>query len=215
VEFTPGTTHLLEKHERRLHALAKGLHERPALELELLPGFDPKQDAHALAMARLDARLLELRKRAMAQLTNTLPLVVVPTAASPDASLSPAERSQLLRLAYVHEFGAPAGVGQPVGNPETTTPAAAVAEAVSADPHRGDAAAAAALALSDAELELRLSGLNPVKPEELRALAAARGEVVRAYLTGAGGLAAERLLPASTNAPAEVLEKARVTFRLE
>lgn len=57
LDFEAGSATLDAAGQERLAALAKALAERPALELELPTVYAPDADGHALAQARLEARL--------------------------------------------------------------------------------------------------------------------------------------------------------------
>ncbi|HEX6398546.1 MAG TPA: DUF748 domain-containing protein, partial [Steroidobacteraceae bacterium] len=57
VDFEAGSATLDAAGQERMTALAKALTERPALELEVPTVYAPDADGHALAQARLDARL--------------------------------------------------------------------------------------------------------------------------------------------------------------
>jgi hypothetical protein len=57
LDFAAGSAALDAAGQERMTALAKALAERPALELEVPTVYAPDADGHALAQARLDARL--------------------------------------------------------------------------------------------------------------------------------------------------------------
>lgn len=57
LDFEPGSAVLDAAGQERMTALSKALVERPSLELEVPTAYAPDADGHALAQARLDARL--------------------------------------------------------------------------------------------------------------------------------------------------------------
>ncbi len=96
-DFAPGSSELLPAGKDKLDALAKGLYERPALQLEIEGSVDPKTDLEGLRQAALDkkfrmAKWISLRKSAR-------------EAAPPDRiTLTPEERANLVKEFYGKAF---------------------------------------------------------------------------------------------------------------
>ncbi len=84
VDFAAGSAALDASGQERMTALAKALTERPALELEVPTVYAPDADGHALAQARLEARL---------------------SAAGAKADMTDGDRFDLLRRQYEKESG--------------------------------------------------------------------------------------------------------------
>jgi hypothetical protein len=98
VEFTPGTTNLVEGELDKLGKLAAALAKRPALNLEIEGAVDPERDRTALARSRLDE---QLKSKRIEELTAR--------GRAPESAatfpLEPEERDRLLRAAFVEQFG--------------------------------------------------------------------------------------------------------------
>ncbi len=98
VQFTPGTTNVVESELAKLGKLTAALAKRPALNLEIEGAIDPKSDRDALAKLKLDAqfkvkRLQELSAKGRApESVDTF-------------QIEPEERERLLRDAFVEQFG--------------------------------------------------------------------------------------------------------------
>ena len=92
VEFTPGTTNLVEGELDKLGKLATALAKRPALNLEIEGGVDPGRDGTALARTRLGE---QLKAKRLEELTAR--------GRAPEAvetfQIEPEERARLLRTA--------------------------------------------------------------------------------------------------------------------
>jgi hypothetical protein len=199
VEFEPGSAEISASQTNRLAVLSKGLVERPQLQLEILPGFDPVEDRRGLAAAALDRQLRDLRLEEYArQGTATI-----------NVQLSPEDRARLIPVAYAKRFGnAPARV---------ETPAAASPEIPSTSDPSDPAAQeqAASEGVSVEQMERRLIDTARVQPEELLDLAARRAAAVQAHLLQAIPSAEERIALAPDGAKNPGEGKSRVTFRLK
>jgi hypothetical protein len=99
VEFEFGSAALGTEQIRKLEQLAKGLHERPALRLEIKGVADMEHDRLALAEAEL---LSQLKRAKLKELgTAELPLSV----RTEDISLSYDDYARLITQAYADRFG--------------------------------------------------------------------------------------------------------------
>jgi hypothetical protein len=98
VEFTPGTTNLVEGQLDKLGKLAAALAKRPALNLEIGGAIDRDSDRDALAKQKLHEqlkakRLQELTAKGQAPISIEIFL------------LEPEDQDRLLRTAFVEQFG--------------------------------------------------------------------------------------------------------------
>jgi len=99
VDFEFGSAALGTEQIRKLEQLAKGLHERPALRLEIKGVADTKHDRVALA----EAELLGQLKRAKLKEPGAAKLLI--PARTEDIFLSDDDHARLITQAYVDRFG--------------------------------------------------------------------------------------------------------------
>jgi hypothetical protein len=172
VDFAPGGDELSASERKKLDAVAKALLDRPAIRIEMTPGWDPAKDVEALKRASLARRLKESKRVALGK---DAPPV-------DDIALDAAEYARLLKAAYEKEAPPKPAPKDEAGSPSK---------------------ASAAPEPSKDEMEAFLLARTSIGDEELRALAAGRGEKVKGYLVAQGHLPAERvLLAGSANAKA-------------
>ena len=209
VEFTPGTTNLVEGELDKLGKLAAALAKRPTLGIELEGAVDPVSDGPALARQKLREQLAakgltELAAKGRAP---------VPVAGF---ELEPAERDRLLRAAFVEQFGT--NIAEIIQTNLASLTATNQTESVALPkPKRSVFPRATSLfrgsgTAPKAEKQLRtadrqalgfatpalmaelLAEKVPVTPEEYRQLMAARARWVQDWLLQNGNIAADRFL---------------------
>jgi hypothetical protein len=98
VAFTPGSTNLADGEFDKLGKLASALAKRPALNLEIEGAIDPVLDREALAKQKLAEQFKAKRLRELAAKGRA------PEAAT-TFQIEPEERDQLLRGAFIEQFG--------------------------------------------------------------------------------------------------------------
>ncbi len=99
VEFEFGSAALGTEQIRKLEQLAKGLHKRPALRLEIKGVADTEHDRVALAEAELLGQLKRAKLKEPASVELSLP------ARTEDISLSDDDYARLITQAYTDRFG--------------------------------------------------------------------------------------------------------------
>ena len=99
VEFEFGSASLGTEQIRKLEQLAKGLHERPALRLEIKGVADTEHDRMALAEAELLSQLKRAKLKEPAAVELSL------SARAEDISLSDDDYARLITQAYADRFG--------------------------------------------------------------------------------------------------------------
>ena len=159
VAFQPGTARVMEASAPAIDKVAQALLDRPALHLTLTGSADPVIEREAFQRETVEARLLAERRRE---------LLRQGAAAEAPATLTPADRSRLLKTLY------------------TATEL----------PDKPKNVIGLARSLPDAEMEALLRKHVPVNDEGLRALALQRAMTLRDALV-ARGLPGERLFLAS------------------
>jgi hypothetical protein len=191
VEFVPGTAQPVAGQTNRLQTLARALQGRPALDLAILPGFDPVADRLALAANQLEARLRALRAEELAASGAVLP-------DGAPVALTPEDRARLLQAAYGRDFEG----AQTAATPDPAAPA-------------GPPAVGAPATLTPAQMEQRLLETMLVEPVEFQALARRRAEFARTLILANVKIEPERVTIA-TEPPGEPgADQARVRFQVE
>ncbi len=211
-EFDPGLAELRAAERGKLDTLVKALTNRPGLSLGIEGGYDGPADTFVLqrqkVAALVRAKIWEERRAADPNLPPPDRLEIAPEAYA-------AKLKQLFDEKFPPgtEFGTPLPAAPAVATPpppasggffkrmvraltfaETREKRAVAAENEKrAAAHAQAAAAAAAAGLSVEEMTGRLATTVAVTPDDLRALAAARAQRVRDYLTNEGKIAADRL----------------------
>ncbi len=210
VEFEPGRTELPVTQSNRLATLKRALAARPQLTLAIVPSFDARKDARAVAMTRLEARLRSLR-------VEEIGASGAPFPDTDSVVLSPEDRTRLIRLAYQRDFGV-----VPDSGPTTTGPGLSAAALAGSGMATNLPATSVTNAIAGSStppvrdpLEERLLELSVVPVESLTDLAKRRGEAVLQALADGEGLSLERL-KLETAAQETVGDGAmQVRFRLE
>ena len=98
VEFTPGTTNVIEGELDKLGKLTAALGKRPALNLEIEGAVHPVADRRALSRLKLREQLDARSREERATKNQT-------TGSVDTVQVEPAERDRLLRTAFIEEFG--------------------------------------------------------------------------------------------------------------
>ncbi|MDL1963155.1 MAG: DUF748 domain-containing protein [Deltaproteobacteria bacterium] len=99
VEFEFGSVALGTEQIRKLEQLAKGLHERPALRLEIKGVADTKHDRVALTESKLIGQLKRAKLKELTALELSLP------ARADDILLSDDDHARLITQVYTDKFG--------------------------------------------------------------------------------------------------------------
>lgn len=206
-DFAPGST--VVQNPEKLNSLAKGLYERPGLQLEIAGSVEPAADRDGLRRAALEKRLRTAKWMSLRKAQRE--------SSSPDQiTLTPEERLSWLKEVYAEAMAkgeittntaALAGSGT-----NTLNPAEILAELRPSTPERGAtmllqhtssgaAAAKSAVAIAPAaarpspssSAEQLLADSIPVSDDDFRTLADARAKAVRAYLIQQGKVEPERI----------------------
>jgi hypothetical protein len=187
-DFEPGSTNLLPAALTKLDVLAKGLQERPDLQLELQGSTDPVADLEALRRAKWNQASREPAGHGAGNL--------FPATSNAPGDAVPAVQS--LRKAFAFEKGSPAlRYSSTLFNTPTVRESESTQEPLRAFADtRGATAlmlifAPAATAAPDREREL-LEGVE-IAPEALPTLAVERARNVRAYLLQTGKVEPQRI----------------------
>jgi len=157
VTFGAGGTALDSTQTKSLDALAKAMHERPGLKLELQGSIDTLSDIKALKVQRVNH---ELRVQKWSARHQKGAVAEVPDS----VTISPEERPALLTAAFAATFPNDSSV---IGSKKKS---------------KKDAPPP----LSPEEMEARLMEKMDVTPEELRTLIADREKACREYLVSKG-----------------------------
>lgn len=215
-DFQPGSAEVQAANQEKLDALAKGLYERPGLELEIESGFDPVADRDALRKQKL---ILSFRQQKWSLLHKSEQAELKPE----QMPLSPEEYAGYLRAAYsaAVQAGTVTNLApgtNAVGRPTTTTRAARPAQ-----PSRMTSTEKGATALMnqpdttpvaepDTMEQAVLETVN-ITDDELNQLAARRAKVLQQKLLATGKIEAERITLAAPESPTN--RTARVYFHLQ
>ena len=209
-DFAPGSSELLPAGKDKLDALAKGLYERPALQLEIEGSVDPKTDLEGLRQAALDkkfrmAKWISLRKSAR-------------EAAPPDRiTLTPEERANLVKEFYGKAFergeidlarlSRDTNTAALASLLQTRAPQARKGATLLMENSKSHEPAAGAVSSSPGPTELpgitdpleqALLFTMPVTDADYAALASDRAKAVRAYILQIGKVEPERLFLTET-----------------
>ena len=204
-DFAPGSVVLLPANEQKLDSLAKGLYERPGLQLEIAGSIDPEADRDGMRHASLDK---QIRTRQWQSLRKSERAATTPS----QITLTPEERAAWVKKLYGEAMGK--GVINAAFIAANTNLAAIAAHIKSASAENEKGAtilmeglpattpqpAQAATATQPAKpvvsadpKELLLMATIPVTDNDFQELAADRAKAVRAYLLQTGKVEAERL----------------------
>lgn len=205
-DFPAGSAELSAGEEKKLDALAKALHERPSLRLEIGGSIDPEGDREGLQRVALD-REMRLRKwsklRRSEQATNSVAQVV----------LSAGDRARYIEKFAAEAFSAKKITPEMIAANTNLAAYAAEAKARTAAPkkgaalltkHGGNAAAPigfrSKLVPPPDPVEGLLLATYPVSDADFQVLANRRAEAVQAYLLQTGKVEAVRLFLVSSGA---------------
>lgn len=215
VAFQPGSTNVVEGEWDKLSKLASALGKRPALSVEIEGAIDPVTDRDALARSTLLEQLESMRTRELAAKTRSRSAALNPTGPLPP--LEPEERTRLLRLAFVEQFGtnvaevvsaqlARLPSTNSIATPPSSRPRKSLMERATSLIHREDRslrkaekqldrADREALGLATPEImESLLIEKISVPEEALRKLMDARARTVQDWLASQGQIGTDRLL---------------------
>jgi hypothetical protein len=215
-DFPPGSAELQAANIEKLDALAKGLYERPGLQLEIEAGFDPVADRDGLRKRKL---VLGFRQQKWALLGKSEQAQVKPE----QVRLSPEEYAAYVRVAYAAAVQA--------GTATNLAPGTTAAERLPVTPRAGLSAQTAKITSTEkgATALMKPSQTSPVAEpntmeqtvletvkitdEDLNQLATRRAKVLQQKLLEGGKIEAERI----TLAPSEssTNRTARVYFHLQ
>jgi len=197
IDFAPGSSDLNPAGLEKIQKLAKALHERPALAVEIAPSVDPVADRDALAKVKL---LEALKTRRLQELTatNQTPIALAAVTLTED------DRQRLLTVLYTETFGpftnaavaitnqtvAPVASATPPAKPagkvvnftwgsRTNTPAAATPQTITPATVTNQVAATTQ---SPAEMEAALLSKMTVTDNDLRQLLKDRAVKVQSLL---------------------------------
>jgi len=227
-EFTPGGSELLPASIEKLDALAKGLYERPGLQVEIEGSADPQTDLAALRLQKMlkDFRVQKwksLRKADQARL-------------SPEAvELLPEERADFLKAARAAAFtpeavaaraaktgatnavaSAPRFPSHPAaGNPTSGTRPTDRPERGAAALLQGSSAAAAESRAPAQDLEAEYLQTIEITQSDFAALTTARAERVKDYLVKNGKVEPERIFLTEAGPKGVTLKGSRVYLHLQ
>ncbi|HTJ78058.1 MAG TPA: DUF748 domain-containing protein [Rariglobus sp.] len=231
-DFAPGAVSPLDTETKKIETLRKALKSRPALNLDITGTYDAEKDTEALRQQQLDK---QVRARLWTELRAKDPATPPPD----QITVTPEESTRLIGELFAEKFPAGAVVksdgavmavppppsppeykprayhrGQPVLRPSDRTPSHALTMpagsvvTVAGDMHVQQVAAAPTLA----EMRRLLTADIPVSDDDLRQLATARAQHVRAELLAGGEVAETRLF--LTPVPAQG-KGARVLLQLK
>jgi hypothetical protein len=192
-EFQPGSTNLLPAAMAKLDVLAKGLYERPELQLEIEGSADPVTDLAALRRAELNKQLVVQKWNAVA---NLVPVGTNAAATEAPPGLSSGKRfffekgTSALRSTGAYSSTVPTK-STLIENSSTRSPLKPFADDKGATALMLIFAPAAAAA--DPDWERELLETVEIAPDALRVLAVERFRNVKAYLVQTGKVEAQRI----------------------
>lgn len=217
-DFQPGSAEVQAANVEKLEALAKGLYERPGLQLEIDSGFDPVADRDALRKRKL---VLSFRQQKWASLRKSEQAQLKPE----QVPLSPDEYSAYLRAAYSAAVQAgmitnvaPGAGANAVPQPKTTTRVARAAQPGKMIPAEKGATAlmnqpeTTPVAHPDTMEQAVLETVK-ISDDELNQLATRRAKVLQQKLLETGKIEAERISLADSSSSTN--RTARVYFHLQ
>jgi hypothetical protein len=202
-DFAAGSAALTADDQRKLDSLAKGLYERPALNLEIAGSIDPDGDREGLQRAALENQIrtrIRMKSRKSAPVASWAdPVVLTPderaywlkklyNEALADKKITPeliaantnlaAFAAQVLPRKFTERKGATLLVKPALAN-QTKNPASPVYQTKLVPPPD--------------PMEAVLLATYPITPDDLETLAAARAKAVEDYLLQNGKVEASRL----------------------
>jgi len=213
VDYEPGSADLPPGGVEKLAALAKGLYERPGLQVEIEGSVEPMADRDALARRKLESELravkwAALRKSEQAQVT------------AEQVVITPQEFEDYLKRTYARATS-PESPGVRT-NLVTSAPSSPVPEAskksrkteIEKGAERMVTKPKVAPAAPADGMRLQASQLVDITDNDLRQLASRRAERVKEYLLQTGKVESERVLFAEATEDAMVVKGRRVNLQL-
>ena len=208
LDFAPGNFALPAEGTNKLESLAKGLYERPGLQLEITGSVDPNADRDGLRRVALDKQLRTAKWQALRKSERA-------TITPEQISLTTEERTRLLKTIYETpplkdqirpEAGNSLMTNQPAlamtalrqTHARENVKGATMLMNQKASPNTSPGATATSTAPPTAsiadEIEQALMNSIAISNDDLEALAAERAKTVRAYILQTGKVEAERIL---------------------
>lgn len=216
-EFVAGSSELQDSARSKLDAVAKGLFERPALQVEIEGNVDPVTDRDALRREKL---LKEFRQKKWMSLRRSERSGVTPD----QVQLTPEERADYLQVAHAAAFSPEAVAARARQTGGSATNQAAAAAAAPRFTRAEEPTKGAAALLKDAradvpkvaatDMESQLAGLIDISETDFAMLATARANRVKEYLLQAGKVEAERVFLADPAARGKESKGSRVYLNL-
>lgn len=199
-DFAPGNASLTADGKKKLDALTKALHERPALGLEIAGSVDPDGDHEGLERVALDRQIraqVWRRLRKSEQATNLVDQI----------TLTPEDRAHWIGKFYgaavsggkitpeliAANTNLAALAAQVTAGKPTNVKAAALLKAVKGSAPTDGATYRTKLVPPPDATEALLLATYPISESDLETLAAARAKAVQNYLLGSGQVEAARL----------------------
>ncbi len=227
-EFAPGASELLPAEVPKLDTMVKALTNRPGLSLGLEGAADAAADTYALQRLKLAD---QVRRKIWAARHAADPSIPPPA----QLVISPEENAAMVKQLFDEKFPPGTKFGAPLAGPPPVTAAPAPPKpgllkrvmrvitfhSASGTPAATPKAAAATASTAAApgvpleEMTGRLADAQVVNADDLRALAAARAERVRAYFLATGHIAADRLFLAQGAEAAKQNKGPRVFLSLQ
>jgi hypothetical protein len=215
-EFSAGGTELSAASIEKLDALAKGLYERPGLQVEIEGSIDPEADRAGLQRQKL---LREFQLKKWKSLRRAEQARVSPE----QLQLSPEDIDEFMKAAYTVAFSPQAVAARAANNPNAS-PASGQArqEPTRAEP---DATAKGATALvrkteivaaggTGGDLEAQLLQTIEITSDDFDRLAADRAKRVKDYIVEKGQVEPERIFLSQSGATAVTSKGSRVYLHL-
>ena len=206
-DFAPGSAELSTNNTQKLDKLAKGLYERPGLQLEIAGSVEPANDRDGLQRVTLEKQLRTLKWQSLgkAEHAATTPDQVVLTVderaalvkklfgqAQADGKITPALLAANTNLAAAMAQISP-------GKPEIKKGAALLMQLSPVAAPAGSTTAARSWPRNPSSprpadpMEALLLATIPISDDDLQALATARAKAVRAYILQTGKVEDTRL----------------------
>jgi len=227
-EFAPGASELLPAEVPKLDTMVKALTNRPGLSLGLEGAADAAADTYALQRLKL----ADLVRRQIWETRHAADPAIPPPA---QLVISPEENAAMVKKLFDEKFPPGTKFGAPLAGPPPVTAAPAppkpglikrvmrvftfhsAAGTPAATPKAATATtpATAAPGVPLEEMTGRLADAQVVSADDLRALATARAEHVRAYFLTTGHIAADRLFLAQGAEAAKQNQGPRVFLSLQ
>jgi hypothetical protein len=198
IDFRPGSAVVEPAEHEKLATLVKALKEKEKLELDVPVTYAPDIDRPGLAMAHLNARLLETKQRPSG---DDKPSVMDAPAPTDPALTDPAQRYRLLVTAYRAELGKSTPL------PDSAKAVDAASKKKGEQPDFGTA---------NADLEAALMQKAPVPDTELEALGKHRARAIQQELLVGTDIDPSRVFVIGTSPkPSTEKDKVRVELALK